>query len=131
MSLVQRRGVRQFVKFSAVGFTGLIINGLITHGMQKASPTFPWAGDFAIGYMAGGLSNWYLNRVWTFRSSGNPALESVQFLFVSALSLGVGEIFYWTRPLGQHFTLTWAAATGSGILVNFFLNKYWTFRSAP
>ena len=129
-TITQRRGLRQFVKFGLVGVTGLVVNFVISHGIQKGAPGFPWAGDFAIGYLAGGVSNWYLNRVWTFRSSANAAVESVQFLFVSGISLLVGEIFYWWRPFGNHFSFTWAAATGAGIFVNFFLNKYWTFRDA-
>ncbi len=129
-NITRRRGVRQFVKFGTVGSTGLVMNFVISHGIQRGAPAFPWAADFAIGYMAGGISNWYLNRIWTFRSSGHPVLESVQFLAVSGISLGVGEIFYWWRPFGNHFSFTWAAATCAGILVNFFLNKYWTFKSA-
>jgi putative flippase GtrA len=124
--------LRQFVKFGMVGFTGLVVNFVISHGMQKGAPGFPWAADFSIGYMAGGISNWYLNRVWTFRSSANAAVESIQFLFVSLISLGVGDIVFWLQPFGhRHFSFTWAAATGAGIFVNFFLNKYWTFRNAP
>ena len=126
--IAQSRGVRQFTKFSLVGLTGLVVNFVITHGIQKGSPGFPWAADFAIGYIAGGISNWYLNRVWTFRSSANAMYESVQFLAVSAISLAVGEIFYWWRPFGNHFSFTWAAATAAGIFVNFFLNNYWTFK---
>ena len=91
LNLTQRRGVRQFVKFGTVGFTGLVVNFVIAHALQK-STSLPHAGDFAIGYMAGGISNWYLNRVWTFRSSAHPIRESVQFLAVSAITLGLGEI---------------------------------------
>ena len=28
----------------------------------------------------------------------------------------------------HHFTATWFVATLAGIFVNFFINKYWTFR---
>lgn len=125
---MQRRGVRQFVKFGAVGFTGLVVNFVIAHGIQKGDPNFPGGADFAIGFMAGGVSNWYLNRIWTFRSSAHPVREGLQFLVVSAIALLVGEIFWWLRPFGAHFSETWAAATAAGIFVNFFLNKYWTFR---
>ena len=129
--IVRRRGIRQFVKFGIVGASGLVINFVISHGIQKGAPGFPWAGDFAIGYLAGGVSNWYLNRVWTFRSSANAAVESVQFLVVSGISLLVGEIFYLWLPFGKnHFSTTWACATAAGIFVNFFLNKYWTFKDA-
>ena len=127
---MQRRGVRQFVKFGVVGFSGLAVNFLVSHAIQKSYPAFPWSGDFAIGFMAGAVSNWYLNRIWTFRSSAHPAREAVQFLTVSAISLGVGQLFFLFRPFGNHFSYTWAAATGAGIFVNFFLNKYWTFKNA-
>jgi putative flippase GtrA len=128
--LLQRRGVRQFLRFSAVGASGLVVNFVVAHAIQMAAPAFPWAADFSIGYMSGGISNWYLNRIWTFRSTGHVFVESVTFLTVSLISLGVGDIFFWWRPFGQHFSFTWAAATAAGIFVNFFLNKYWTFRSA-
>jgi len=128
LELTQRRGVRQFVKFGAVGAGGLIVNFVISHGIQRGAPSFPWVADFAIGFMAGGVSNWYLNRVWTFRSSAHPVRESLQFLTVSAISLGIGSLIFWWRPFGNHFSFTWAAATVAGIFVNFFLNKYWTFK---
>lgn len=131
VDFTQRRGIRQFVKFSVVGATGLVVNFAISHGIQKGAPSFPWAADFSIGYLAGGISNWYLNRIWTFRSSANAMAESAKFLFVSLISLGVGDIFFWWRPFGNHFSFTWAAATGAGIFVNFFLNKYWTFKDVP
>jgi putative flippase GtrA len=129
-NITQSRGLRQFIKFGLVGATGLVVNFVVSHGIQRGAPGFPWTADFGIGYMAGGISNWYLNRIWTFRSSGRPLVEAVQFLMVSAISLVPGEILYLTRPFGSHFSVTWAIATGCGILVNFFLNKYWTFRQA-
>ncbi len=132
LNLTQRRGVRQFVKFGTVGFTGLVVNFVIAHALQK-STSLPHAADFAIGYMAGGISNWYLNRVWTFRSSAHPVRESVQFLAVSGITLGLGEIVWWIAgPFGHnHFSTTWLMATLVGTFSNFFINKYWTFKSVP
>ena len=122
--------MRQFVKFGAVGASGTLVNFFVSHGLQKSFPALAWSLDFAVGFMAGGLSNWYLNRIWTFRSSAHPAREALQFLSVSAIALVVGELFFWFRTFGNHFSFTWAAATVAGIFVNFFLNKYWTFKSA-
>lgn len=86
--------------------------------------------DFAIGFMAGGVSNYGLNRIWTFRSQRNPVVEGVQFLAVSAIALLIGKGVFTLAPhLDIHnFTLTWLLATLGGTLVNFFLNKYWTFK---
>jgi putative flippase GtrA len=124
-----RRGVRQFIKFGIVGASGMVVNGVVAHALQKTT-TLSWFADFAIGFMVGGVSNYALNRLWTFRSRRNPWLEGVQFLTVSAIALLLGKVVFAVaaRANFQHFTATWLAATLAGIFVNFFLNKYWTFR---
>ncbi|HTW82694.1 MAG TPA: GtrA family protein [Candidatus Sulfotelmatobacter sp.] len=128
-AIAQRRGVRQFVKFGIVGASGLAVNFVIAHALQKTTSLSGFE-DFAIGFMAGGVSNYVLNRIWTFRSQRNPFIEGVQFLVVSAIALVLGKVvFVAADHYGfHHFTLTWFAATMAGIFVNFFLNKYWTFK---
>jgi dolichol-phosphate mannosyltransferase len=128
-SLAGRRGVRQFVKFGIVGASGLIVNFIIAHLLERTTSLSGFT-DFAIGFMAGGVSNYVLNRVWTFRSNRHPLFEGLQFLTVSLISLGLGKIvFAIADHYGfHHFSTTWLVATLCGIFVNFFLNKYWTFK---
>jgi putative flippase GtrA len=128
-SLANRRGVRQFVKFGIVGASGLIVNFVIAHALQKATTLSDFT-DFAIGFMSGGVTNYIFNRIWTFRSDRHPLIEGAQFLLVSLISLGLGKIiFALADHYGfHHFSTTWFAATLAGIFVNFFLNKYWTFK---
>lgn len=125
----RRRGVRQFVKFAIVGASGTVVNFIVAHALEKTT-TLGWFGDFSIGFMAGGASNYFLNRIWTFRSQRNPLVEGMQFLAVSAVALIAGNIVIAAaqRAGFHHFTLTWLAATMAGVFINFFLNKYWTFR---
>ena len=80
--------------------------------------------------MTGGISNYVLNRIWTFGSRRNPFVEGLQFLTVSAIALLVGRVVFALAERAEfhHFTTTWLVATLSGTLVNFFINKYWTFR---
>jgi len=127
--LAQRRGVRQFVKFGVVGLSGLVVNFVIAHALEKTT-TFAGFTDFAIGFMAGGVSNYVLNRICTFRSNRHPLIEGLQFLTVSLLALGLGKLIFMgaDRLAFHHFTMTWFAATVAGIFINFFLNKYWTFK---
>jgi putative flippase GtrA len=124
-----RRGVRQFLKFAIVGASGLVVNFVVAHGLERTT-AFSWFADFAIGFMVGGVSNYVLNRVWTFGSRRNPLVEGLQFLAVSAIALLFGKVVFAIaqRTGFHHFTTTWFVATLSGTLVNFFLNKYWTFR---
>jgi putative flippase GtrA len=128
-SITEHRGVRQFIKFGIVGASGTVVNFVVAHGLQKTTG-LSWFGDFAIGFMAGGVSNYIFNRIWTFRSTRPPAIEMVQFLTVSLIALGFGRIvFSIAEHYGfRHFTTTWFFATVAGIFVNFFLNKYWTFK---
>lgn len=107
----------------------MVVNFVIAHVLERATSLSGFM-DFAIGFMAGGVSNYVLNRVWTFRSERPPLIEGLQFLTVSLLALGLGKIVFVVadRFAFHHFTMTWFAATLGGIFINFFLNKYWTFR---
>jgi dolichol-phosphate mannosyltransferase len=126
---LRRRGVRQFIKFGIVGASGTVVNFLVAHALEKTT-TLSWFADFAIGFMVGGVSNYIFNRIWTFGSRRNPFVEGLQFLTVSALALVAGgAIFAIAKRFDvHHFTATWFVATLSGTFVNFFINKYWTFR---
>jgi putative flippase GtrA len=132
-ALAQRRGVRQFVKFGLVGASGFIVNLIAFTLLQRVVPNhaqpLQYNIIYTIAFLAGGISNYYLNRIWTFRSTGHAVREGAQFLSVSAVALIVGLVVsaLVSRWLG-HGHRTWFVATVSGIFVNFFLNKYWTFR---
>ena len=126
---MRRRGVRQFVKFAIVGASGMVVNFVAAHALERTT-SLSWFADFAIGFMLGGVSNYILNRLWTFGSRRNPLIEGLQFLMVSGIALIVGKIVFATAAHFNvhHFTATWFVATISGTFVNFFMNKYWTFR---
>jgi putative flippase GtrA len=135
-----RRGVRQFVKFGIVGASGFVVNLVIFTLLQRLVPNHGAAGPYyaiySISFLAGGVSNYFFNRIWTFRSTGHAGKEAAQFLSVSVLALLVGlavsalvaPVILFGAPMG-HGHKTWFVATLSGIVVNFFVNKYWTFRA--
>jgi putative flippase GtrA len=126
--------VRQFVKFGIVGSSGFLVNLLVFTAVQAAL-TPPdrvryYQLLFSLGFMAGGVSNYFLNRVWTFRSRGHAVHEGAKFLTVSAIALIVGLVTSaLVEPVLGHGHKTWFVSTVAGIVVNFFVNKYWTFRS--
>jgi len=129
-----RRGVRQFVKFGIVGASGFLVNFVIFTVLQRLVPNHTAAAQYytiySVSFLAGGVSNYFLNRSWTFRSSGHAGKEGAQFLSVSVLALGVGLVVSaLVSPYLGRGHKTWFLATCAGIVVNFFINKYWTFRS--
>ncbi len=84
---------------------------------------------YTVAFLAGGVSNYYLNRIWTFRSTRNIVREGAQFLSVSTVALAVGLLVSAAvSPWFGHGHKTWFVANVSGIFINFFLNKYWTFK---
>lgn len=131
--LAQRRGVRQFVKFGIVGASGFVVNLIIFTILQSVTPRDVQAAHYTLNYsvsfLAGGVSNYFLNRAWTFRSSAHPVTQGMKFLAVSfiALLVGLGVSHQLVPSLGPGHK-TWFVGTVSGIVVNFFVNKYWTFR---
>jgi putative flippase GtrA len=141
--LTQKRGARQFLKFGVVGASGFVVNIVIFTLLQRVVPNREAAGwynaIYSVAFLSGGVSNYFLNRVWTFRSTGHVGREGLSFMAVSVMALIVGllvsaalaplPIPFMGRLFG-HGHITWFLSTVSAIVVNFFVNKYWTFRSA-
>jgi putative flippase GtrA len=133
--LTQKRGVRQFVKFGVVGASGFVVNLAVFTLLQRVVPdhaaTGPYNVIYSIAFLSGGVSNYFLNRAWTFRSTGHVGREGLSFMAVSVMALIVGLIVSAAiAPWLGHGHKTWFVSTVSAIVVNFFVNKYWTFRSA-
>ena len=133
--LTQQRGVRQFLKFAIVGASGFAVNLIVFTLLQRVVPDHAAAGPYnfiySIAFLAGGVSNYFLNRAWTFRSTGHVGREGLSFMMVSVLALIVGlAVSAAIAPWLGHGHKTWFVSTCSAIVVNFFVNKYWTFRSA-
>jgi putative flippase GtrA len=132
-SVAQRRGIRQFIKFSVVGASGTLVNLIVFTVLQHFDPRHAQAlhydALYTIGFFSGGVSNYYLNRIWTFQSTRHVLHEGAQFLGVSTVAWIVGlAVSYACAPALGHGHKLWLVATLAGILVNFFLNKYWTFK---
>jgi putative flippase GtrA len=133
-SIAGRRGFRQFVKFGIVGASGFLVNFIVFTLLQRVDPQHDLALHYyvlySISFLSGGVSNYWFNRIWTFRSTGHAVHEGVKFLTVSVMALIVGWIASAiVAPWLGHGHRTWLIATVAGIFVNFFVNKYWTFKS--
>ncbi|MDQ2680814.1 MAG: GtrA family protein [Candidatus Eremiobacteraeota bacterium] len=125
--------MRQFVKFGIVGASGFIVNLIAFTILQRVVPNhtgvIQYNVIYSISFLLGGVSNYFLNRIWTFRSTGHAAREGAKFLAVSVLALVVGLIVSaLIEPYLGRGHRTWFVATVAGIFVNFFVNKYWTFK---
>ena len=133
--ITQRRGIRQFIKFGIVGASGFLVNLLVFTALQKVVPNstegFQYDVIYSIAFLGGGVSNYFLNRSWTFRSNAHAGREGAQFMMVSVVALVAGLVVsHFAYPYLGHGHKTWFISVVAGIVVNFLLNKYWTFRAA-
>jgi putative flippase GtrA len=154
LAQTNRREFIRFLKFSAVGTLGAVIDfGVLNLLVQLAS--FPKVLANACSFTTAVISNFVWNRLWVYpETRGEPLRRQfAQFLVVNLAGLVINTaIFYvsdrWflgqagllagpfgalARAIGmEHFDLAYngakVIATGVVLFWNFFVNRIWTFR---
>lgn len=119
----------QFIKFALVGILNSAIQYLLflllysLFGIQYLSASI-------IGYIAGMTNSYILNRRWTFASRNQQLFPELgRFVVVNLISLGANLGLLFLLVSTGAMVPQWAqvlAIIGS-TLVNFVLNKVWTF----
>lgn len=119
----------QFIKFALVGVLNSAIQYLVFFFLYSLTGTQYLLASI-IGYVAGMTNSYILNRRWTFGSRSQQMIaELCRFVAVNVISLGVNLGLLFLLVSTAVMTPQWAqvlAMTGS-TLVNFVLNKVWTF----
>ena len=149
---------KQFVKFSLVGGSGVIVNLivftltvivclLVAGDIHSLSDLRHYAGEVAVkhtgdipaavGYVANAcgfvvsvFTNYYLNRWWTFRS-GNPVTQELpKFFTVSVVAYAGNLTVFWLchAQLSLSLLVSQLVAIAAVMPVNFVANKLWSFR---
>lgn len=129
----------RFIRFGIVGTSGFIIDFSITAILYEflALSIIVATG---VGFCFGATSNYFLNRIWTWRST-NPNIrgEYFKFLGVSLIGLGIHYLilllcmslpFLAFSLLGFQINNDWTSklvATGTVLVWNFFANNHYTF----
>ena len=120
----------KFLKFGAVGFTGVFVDFSFTYICNEWIKIPKYIAN-AIGFSIAASSNYILNRLWTFHSN-NPEMlmEYSQFLAISIIGLGVNTLILWilVSRYKKHFYLSKLFAIGVVTIWNFLANYFITFR---
>ncbi len=126
---------RTFLKFAAVGASGLLVNlgsfTLLMHAGMNKYIASPLAIEISI------ITNFLLNNSWTFSHRDTTDafhLKGLKFNVVSLLALGVSfgtfvllSVLFPSVAPQVHQAIGVVPAT----LVNYLLNSYWTFKEDP
>ena len=132
--------ITKFIKFAVVGASGAVIDfGL--KALCKGIFGIPELLSNAIGFTVAATSNYFLNRVWTWRSTSKEVgIEYAKFFFVSLVGLGLNSLIVFLLKdisIVPRFVETnidwdfWVAkiiATGIVMVWNFLANNLFTFR---
>jgi putative flippase GtrA len=155
------KSIRQFVKFCFVGASGVLVNlavftfvlllwmaiaghidsvarlgdSVVDLALKKDTRAVPAQAAFvanAAGFVVSVFSNYYLNRRWTFRSTGAVKRELPRF-FAASVTAYVGQLaVFWALHGLAHLAPipSQLVAIACVMPINFFLNKLWSFRGA-
>jgi putative flippase GtrA len=127
--VIHRRTLLESIRFVVVGVMNTAITLGLIYGITAAGLSYLIAN--AVGYLAGFVNSFVMNRQWTFRSSGHPGKQAVLFSLVFALSYGIQFVALLVQTEWLDVPV-WLAQAVSMVLytaVNFLLNKIVTFRS--
>jgi putative flippase GtrA len=136
----------RFLRFAVVGLVGAVIDFGVFN-LEIGVFQIPSTIAAAVSFILAVISNFVLNRFWTYPDSRTKQLshQLTQFGIVSLVGLGIRTLFFtWMEPplinlfensslhisltpsfLGHNITL--AVSIGVVMLWNFFANRYWTY----
>lgn len=119
----------KFLKFSAVGLSGVFVNFGVTYVCKEWLKWNKYASN-CMGFIVGATTNYFLNRLWTFQSA-NPQIgtEYAKYFAISLVGLGIDTLTVWllNDKLKCNFYLSKVFAVGAATLWNFFANLLFTF----
>ena len=120
----------KFIKFGIVGVSGVVVDFGVTWLLKEQLRLNKYIANSA-GFTFAVLSNYVLNRIWTFHSADpNVGAQFAKFTIVALIGLGMNNaiIFLLTERKGVKFYPAKLIATGVVMLWNFGANYMFTFK---
>jgi putative flippase GtrA len=145
MAFLQRRGVRQLVKFCLVGASSTVVDkGTLWLLLNDLAPWAPWWVGATLSFCLGVTNSFVWNRSWTFRARGQASTRAQYSKFLATnlvgllLNLGLTKVFlvlftgklfhFGEHPNANQVLLASMSAVPFVVIWNFVASKYWTFR---
>lgn len=126
--------VSKAARFFTVGASGLGVNFITSLAFASQSGGLWYLHANLIGIIFSMMSNFVLNKIWTFEDSDFSTKKTLSQLvrFVSFSSLGavlqLGMVYYLMEHQALSYPVSLVLAVGVAAFGNFILNKKWTFR---
>lgn len=149
-SLLQRKGVRQLIKFCIVGASSTVVDKgllwLLTKRLMVLVrlPYVPWWTWATLTFCAAVTNGFLLNQRWTFRAHTPENSKKQYAKFVATNCVGLmlnllitkmfliyftGQVTHEKNPDANLFLISSLLAIPFVVVWNFSASKYWTFRA--
>ena len=119
----------KFIKFGVVGFSGIFVDFGITYFCKEKLKIHKYISN-SLGFTAATISNYLLNRYWTFQSHDNAQLTQFgKFFGIAMIGLVLNNllIYIFNDKLKFNFYLSKVFAIAIVSIWNFFANYLYTF----
>jgi putative flippase GtrA len=122
--------VVQFLKFGIVGVSNTLIAFAVYTVLLKVFGVWYVAAS-GIGFAAGAVNGFLMNRRWTFREHVGDALTPVRWAIVQTCGLGLnlGLVYLFVHDLGMDELVGQIPTTVIVTVLTFAANRAWTFRT--
>jgi putative flippase GtrA len=120
----------KFVKFCAVGFSGMGIDFGTTWLLKEKAGVNKYIAN-STGFILAASSNYIWNRLWTFQSESDQIVtEYISFITISIIGLGINNlvVYLFSDKLKFNFYFSKLIAVGVVTIWNFIMNYLITFR---
>lgn len=120
----------KFLKFGIVGFSGVFVDFGITWLLKEKARLNKYVAN-TCGFLCAVVSNYTLNRLWTFESHDPAvAMQFFKFLVLATVGLGLNNLIIYLlheRRERTNFYVAKLIATAVVMLWNFWANYTFTF----
>jgi putative flippase GtrA len=120
----------KFLKFGVVGGSGVVVDFGITWLLKEQMKLNKYVAN-SVGFVCAVVSNYYLNRIWTFQSHDpSVAVQFGKFALAALVGLVLNNaiIYLLTERFKYKFYASKLIATGIVTLWNFWANITFTFK---
>lgn len=119
----------QFVKFGIVGISNTLLTFAIYTLLLKVFGVWYLLAS-GIGFAAGAVNGFLLNRRWTFRGHVGDARTPLRWTVVQSFGLALNEalLYLWVDGIGLDKLVGQAFAIAVVTTTTFLANRAWTFR---
>jgi putative flippase GtrA len=82
-----------------------------------------------VGYLAGMINSFILNKIWTFKAKAGTFKQAYRFIILNiiCLILSTAILYIFVDLLLFPYILVWFTSITVIMTLNFLGNKYWTF----